>query len=107
MDVEVEEDKAITVEWAKDDENSVSVTDQTGRLSKEKVLYWIERNTTKNDQGLTSGLTDNHGKGLFITREVVDRMIINIDPGNKTEIILLNYNEGLYEGHRPLWIQEL
>jgi hypothetical protein len=53
------------------------------------------------------GILDEHGKGLFITRESIDRFIVNIKRNKKTEIVMLNYNDGLYDGYRPLWIQEL
>lgn len=108
FDSVLKESEQVIVNWARDSEKTgVSVTDQKGRLTKKDVVYWLERNTTKGKDGLSIGLTDSHGKGLFIAREVIDRMIINIDPGKRTEIIMVNYEEGLYDGHRPLWIQEL
>jgi hypothetical protein len=81
--------------------------DQKGLLSKKDVLFWFERNTTKGDDGLSVGILDDHGKGLFITRESIDRFIVNIKRKSKTEIVMLNYKEGLYDGYRPLWIQEI
>ena len=108
FDANLEKSEEVVVSWARDNEKSgVAVTDQKGRLAKKDVVFWLERNTTKGEDGLSIGLTDSHGKGLFITREIIDRMIINIDPGKRTEIIMVNYEEGLYDGHRPLWIQEL
>ncbi len=108
FDATLTDDEKVIISWAHDNEKSgVSVTDQKGRLRKEDILYWLERNMTKGEDGLSIGLKDNHGKGLFITRETIDRLIINIDPGKQTEIIMINYEEGLYDGHRPLWIQEL
>ena len=76
-------------------------------MKKEEVLYWLERNATKGEDGMSVGLLDEHGKGLFISRETIDRFIVNIKRGQKTEIVMLNYKEGLYDGYRPLWIQEL
>jgi hypothetical protein len=52
-------------------------------------------------------LLDERGKGLFISRETIDQFIVNIKRGQKTEIVILNYKEGLYDGCRPLWNQEL
>jgi hypothetical protein len=75
-------------------------------LTKEEVLYWLERNATKDEDGISIGLLDEHGKGLFISRETIDRFIVNIKRGHTTEIVMLNYKEGLYDGYRPLWIQE-
>jgi CheY-like chemotaxis protein len=98
----------VVVSWGSDDEKiGVAVMDQKGLLTKHDVLYWLERNTTKGEDGLSVGLLDDHGKGLFITRESIDRFIVNIKRGQRTEIVMLNYKEGLYDGYRPLWIQEL
>ena len=108
FDTTLKKSEQVVVSWARDNEKTgVAVTDQKGRLAKKDVVFWLERNTTKGEDGLSIGLTDSHGKGLFITREMIDRMIINIDPNKRTEIIMVNYEEGLYDGHRPLWIQEL
>jgi hypothetical protein len=98
----------IEVLWGEDQEKAgVSVTDRKGKLTKKDILYWIERNTVRNGNGLSPGLMDSHGKGLFIAREIIDRLIINIKRGERTEVVMLNYRKGLYDGHRPLWIQEL
>jgi CheY-like chemotaxis protein len=108
VDVALPPDEAISVTWGADNEKvGVAVMDQKGLLKKKDVLYWLERNTTKGDNGLTVGLLDDHGKGLFIARESIDRFIVNIKPGKRTEVVMLNYKEGLYDGHRPLWIQEI
>ena len=104
----LDENEEILIDWGSDKEkNGISVTDQKGRLSKKNILYWLERNMTRRENGLLKGLSDNHGKGLFITREFVDRLIINIEPRKKTEIVMINYYTGLYNGHKPIWIQEL
>jgi YesN/AraC family two-component response regulator len=101
-------DEEILIEWGTDEEKAgVAVCDQKGVLKKEEVLYWLERNATKGDDGMSIGLLDEHGKGLFISRETIDRFIVNIKRGQKTEIVMLNYGEGLYDGYRPLWIQEM
>jgi CheY-like chemotaxis protein len=108
FDGELEKADEVTVSWACDEEKcGAAVCDKKGRLTKKDILYWLERNTTKGADGLSIGLMDEHGKGMFIARETIDRFIVNIDPGKMTEIILINYREGLYDGHRPLWIQEL
>ena len=42
-----------------------------------------------------------------MSRIFADRMIINIDPGKKTETIIFNYRKPLYHGFKPLYINEL
>lgn len=105
---ELEPGREIVIAWGSDEEKvGISVTDFKGRLTKQSVLYWLERNTARKRDGTALGLTDTHGKGLYITRKIVDRLIINIEREKRTEVVLLNYKEGLYTGHRPLWIHEV
>lgn len=108
FDTTLSKEEEIIISWGRDNEKTgVCVTDQKGRLTKKDILHWLERNLTRDDAGFSMGLHDTHGKGIFIARETVDRFIANIQPGKKSEIVLINYEEGLYDGHRPLWIQEL
>ena len=107
QEVNLSPEEEIRIQWGADDEKAgVAVRDQKGVLTKEEVLYWLERNATKDEDGISIGLLDEHGKGLFISRETIDRFIVNIKRGHTTEIVMLNYMEGLYDGYRPLWIQE-
>jgi CheY-like chemotaxis protein len=108
LDSVLDESKQVTVAWGADkDKFGVAVRDSSGRLTKKEALYWLERNTTKGTNGLSIGLMDEHGKGLYIAQETIDRFIVNIERGKSTEVVMLNYFGGIYNGHRPLWIQEL
>ena len=101
-DVILDENEFITVTCARDQQKyGISVTDPLGNLDKEKVLLQIERHTTG------EGLFDESGRGIFLTRMIADRMVINIDHGKRTEVILLNYFDRRYEGYKPLYINEL
>jgi len=80
---------------------AISITDSGGKLKKDDILYWISRNISG------EGVFDNHGRGLFLMRVNTDRMIINVDPGKKTEIVLIKYFEPKYEGHKPLYINQV
>ncbi len=63
---------------------------------------------TKDESGVPLGIMDTHGRGLFISREYVDRFIINLHPGKATEIIVLNYKDpNIRTQHKPLLINEL
>ncbi len=79
----------------------ISVTDNMGRLTKETVLYKIER------QMSGEGVLDDSGRGLHMSRLFSDRMIINIAPKRKTEVLLINYFSHKYRGYKPLYINEL
>ena len=102
------EDKAITVVAAKDDKKyGISITDTGGRLKKNDVLYWLNRQIATDQNGLPLGLYDSHGRGFFIARKYIDRLIINIYQSYKTEIIMINYYSDTYKGFKPLYINEL
>jgi hypothetical protein len=42
-----------------------------------------------------------------MSRLFSDRMIINIAPKKRTEVILINYFSHKYRGYKPLYINEL
>lgn len=100
--VTLEGDEYVYVECGYDQEKyAISVTDGKGRLTKERVLGKLERQLSG------AGVLDNSGRGIHMSRIFADRMIINIDPGRKTEVIIMNYFLPMYRGYKPLYINEL
>jgi DNA-binding NarL/FixJ family response regulator len=100
--IRLAEDEYIYVSCGIDNEKySVSITDSQGTLSKNTVLYKIDRHIRG------EGVLDDSGRGIFMSRIFADRLLVNIDPGKKTEIIVLNYRKPLYHGFKPLYINEL
>ncbi|MBR30559.1 MAG: hypothetical protein CMN77_04550 [Spirochaetaceae bacterium] len=63
------------------------VRDFTGSLDRSEILRRLERQVTLDEKGLPVGLADQHGRGLFISRENLDHLIFNIQPGHCTEVI--------------------
>jgi len=107
-DFVLSDDEAVIVTIGKDDEKfAISINDNGGNLKKKDVLYWLHRQIAQDDDGLPLGLYDSHGRGLFITRKYIDRLIINIDRSRRTEIIIINYFNNEYIGYKPLCINEL
>jgi anti-sigma regulatory factor (Ser/Thr protein kinase) len=107
-DFELPEDQAIVVTVARDSEKyAISVCDTGGRLKKSDMLYWLNRQVSRDNSGLPIGIYDTHGRGLFIARKYIDRLIVNIDQKRKTEIIIINYFENTYKGFKPLYINEI
>jgi len=86
---------------------AVSVVDHGGGLSKADVLYWLHRQTATGEDGIPVGLYDHHGRGFYIARRYVDRLIINIEKGKRTEVIVMDYLTSEFAGHKPLYINEL
>lgn len=69
--------------------------DKFGSLKKEEILNRFDRhiNVDKNT-GLPQGISDSHGRGLYICREVSDSIVFNIQKGVCTEIITFLGNNG-------------
>jgi len=101
-DITLDPEEYVYVECGCDREKyGVSITDRKGRLKKETVLHKMERQISG------AGVLDESGRGIHLSRLFADRMVINIDPGKKTEVILMNYLAPRYHGHKPLYINEL
>jgi len=107
-DFELSDKEAIEVTAAHDDKKyAISIADNGGRLEKKEVLYWLHRQVARDASGMPLGLNDTHGRGFFIARRYIDRLIINIARGRKTEIVIINYTGEVYQGSKPLYINEL
>jgi CheY-like chemotaxis protein len=102
------EDRAITVQYGMDKEKyGIAISDSSGNLTKKKYLHWINRQVTKGGDGKPLGITDAQGRGLYLTRQFVDRFILNIKKGELTEAVLLNYTKSSLNKQKPIWINEV
>lgn len=101
-DYEVDKQSAITVSWTSDNEKvGVSIEDPRGNLKKIEVLRWLD--SCREEQ-----LGHEHGRGLMLVRRLIDRMIININPGKRTECIIIQYfNRDSITHNKPLLVHEL
>jgi anti-sigma regulatory factor (Ser/Thr protein kinase)/DNA-binding NarL/FixJ family response regulator len=77
----------------------ISVQDQWGRLDKEGLLYWLERNMTG------SNILDLSGRGLFLMYSLADRLYINVESGKLTEIIFIHHLQERENLIKPLYLQ--
>lgn len=84
-----------------------SISDNGGKLDQKTILYWLDRQLTRADNGLPQGVFDTHGRGLFITRQYVDRLIVNVEKGKQCECIILNYDTEPPTPFKPLRINEI
>jgi anti-sigma regulatory factor (Ser/Thr protein kinase) len=100
--VKLDPQEYVTLVWGYDTEKyGISVLDMQGRLSKETVMYKLDRHIRG------EGMLDYSGRGIHMSRIFADRMVINILPGRKTEVVIMNYFSPRYRGYRPLYINEL
>ncbi len=107
-DFELDPDEAVQISTMCDDEKyAISIADPGGRLTKKDVMYWLHRQVARDESGMPLGVYDSHGRGFYIARKYIDRLTINIDSGNKTEVVIINYFDDVYVGSKPLYINEL
>ena len=98
----LEENETVTLLFGRDDERiGMAIVDQGGRITADEILYWLDRNISG------AGLMDTHGRGVYLIHSLVDRVLINIAPGQRTEIIMLNYFNSHYRANKPLYINQL
>jgi hypothetical protein len=51
---------------------------------------------------------DTHGRGVYLIHRLVDRVLINIAPGRRTEILMLNYlRPSQTQANKPIYINQL
>lgn len=101
-EVVLQESEAVVVVLAKDSEKyGVSVLDSSGKLTRDQVLFRIDRHIHG------EGLLDESGRGLHMSRIYSDRLIVNIKHDVATETIFLNYFDEKYKGFKPLYINEI
>lgn len=101
-DTPVPEDHAVFITWCADNNKiGVSVEDRSGKLKKTEVLKWLDT-YHRAQEG------DEHGRGLFLVRKLLDRLIVNISPDQRTECIVIQYfNRDDHHYNKPLLIHEV
>jgi DNA-binding NarL/FixJ family response regulator len=100
---QLEESEYVYVYFAQDMEKiGIAIVDQGGRITADEILYWLERNISG------TGLMDTHGRGVYLIHRLVDRVLINIAPGRRTEILMLNYlTPNNQQANKPIYINQL
>ncbi|MDR0330820.1 MAG: response regulator [Chitinispirillales bacterium] len=101
-DVELEESEYVYLEFGYDSEKyGISVLDKCGALTREVILGKIERQITG------EGYMDDSGRGLHMCRLFTDRLIVNIEQGKRTEVVVMNFLNNKYSGYKPIYINEI
>jgi response regulator RpfG family c-di-GMP phosphodiesterase len=96
------ESETVKVIVGRDSEKyGVSVMDTSGKLTKDMVLYKIDRHLHG------EGLLDENGRGLHMSRLYSDRLILNIKKNHATEALFINFITQKYKGYKPLFINEI
>jgi len=102
----VRKKQAIQVRIVQDDEKyAISVIDQRGSLSSNRILYKIRRHKKIGDEEMPPGLLDMTGRGLFILSSS-NRLVVNVLQGIQTEVILMHFFDSERNKYQPLIINE-
>jgi CheY-like chemotaxis protein len=105
LDASLDRDHAVYVFFGRGSEAwGCSVLDRGGGLTKRQILAWLEANRGGAADGRP--LDDIHGRGLHITRRSLDRIVLNIRDGDRTEAILLRDLDEKRPPQRPLIVHE-
>ncbi len=100
--VVLDDSETIRLTLGRDSEKyGVAVMDPSGQLTKETVLFRLDRHIHG------EGLLDENGRGLHMSRMYADRLIINIKKNVSTEVIFINYFDEKYRGSKPLYLNEI
>ena len=86
----IKERKSFEIGYGIYNKNFIIITkDYYGSLRKEEILKRLDRHITpSHETKLPEGITDSHGRGLFICREFSDTIIFNIQKNICTEVII-------------------
>ena len=103
QNVELMPEQEVRIEYGQNSEAvGVAINDQGGLLTKTIVLNSINNCLTK------KSLRTMGGRGWFLTRGFIDRLIINIKRGKRTEVILVQYFDQKWRKQpKPFLINEL
>lgn len=98
----LEENERVYLYYGKDEDRiGIAIVDQGGRITADEVIYWLDRNISGKN------LMDTHGRGVYLIHRLVDRLLVNIAPGRRTEIIMLNYFTADFRSNKPVYINQL
>ncbi|MCS6985287.1 MAG: response regulator [Leptospiraceae bacterium] len=93
-DVELEKEDFFTLSYGiYDDYVIFAAKDSHGTLSKKEILYRLRRHGLISPRtGLPEGISDTHGRGIFLLRESLSHLIFNINKKRCTEVLCF-YNK--------------
>jgi len=98
----LEENEFVTCNYGYDQRKfGFAVVDKFGSLENTRIMDLLDRHISG------AGYHDRQGRGLFISRGLTDRFIVNIKRDVRTEIICLFYFKGKQQFSKPLCINQI
>lgn len=102
--VQLKETEEVVIEYGMDDDKLVvDIIDVSGSLTKEKVLSQLNKGINPTQEDLIA----SGGRGIYLTRFLCDKMIINLDVKKRTEMIIIMYFNQDYHESKPLLINQI
>ncbi len=102
--VKLKQNQYIIIQSGKDNEKiAIAIRDGGGTLTKDIVLEYLYKGIHPTEETLDS----SEGRGLFLSRVLCDRFLINIETGKRTEIILMIYLQENFKSLKPLLIYQI
>lgn len=94
----------VYIKYGIDDQKIVVVIlDVSGSLSKEKVLNQLNKGVNPSPEDLIA----SGGRGIYLTRYLCDKVVVNIEKEKRTEVVLIMYLNKDYVESKPLLINQI
>ena len=102
--VTLKESEEVVVEYGLDEEKlAVAILDVSGILTKERVLTQLNKGINPTQEDLIA----SGGRGIYLTRFLCDKVVVNLAQKQRTEVILImNFSED-YKESKPLLINQI
>ncbi len=102
--VQLKENEEVFIHYGVDDRKLVVVIlDTSGTLTKEKVLAQLNKGVNPAPEDLIA----SGGRGIYLTRYLCDKVVVNIEPEKRTEVILIMNLKEDYVESKPLLINQI
>jgi CheY-like chemotaxis protein len=103
-DVVLKDTEEVLMQYGMDEEKLVVVIlDTSGSLTKERVLTQLNKGVNPTQEDLIAA----GGRGIFLTRFLCDRVIVNIALKQRTEVILIMYFNDEHFESKPILINQI
>ncbi len=101
--VELKSTEEVYIQYGADDDCLVVViADTSGTLTREKVLSQLNKCINPSQEDLVA----SGGRGLYLTRYLCDKVIVNLEKKKRTEMVLImNFNNDQIE-NKPLLVNQ-
>lgn len=103
-EVELKEGEEVIFEYGKDPSKLVvDILDTSGGLTREKVVNQLNKGVNPSPEDLIA----SGGRGIFLTRFLCDKVIVNLELKRRTEIVLIMYLTRDHQESKPLLINQI